>query len=322
MCWAGTTSSGMSLEPEYVVNLKGIDSEWIYPVPKDIPDDVVPAQHIQRAQFNDDLLFLGYDVIEAGARDGKVRLNLYWQCLREMEENYRMYLKLINGVYHVWGKQDGLPVSNSYPTNHWKRGIVVRDKREIEILPGTPPGFYQIEIELYNLSADEWVSPLNSDELLIGPVQIPRRKTPPIEALDIEHPLEAELEGKVRLLGYNMESGFRPGDGIHLTFFWQALAKMEKDYTVFIHLIDEEGKLWGQKDSEPADGFYPTTAWEAEEIVRDQYDLVISPEAPPGEYQIEVGMYLVETGERLEIVDREGKSMGSRIVLDRLKIGR
>ncbi|MFB0520298.1 MAG: hypothetical protein ACETWD_02580 [Desulfatiglandales bacterium] len=261
-------------------------------------------------------------MIEVGAKDGKVRLNLYWQCLREMEENYRMYLKLINGVYHVWGEQDGLPVSNSYPTNQWEKSTVVRDRREIEVLPATPPGFYQIVIRLYDSDRDEWLSPLGQDELLIGPVELPQREPPAIKALDMEHPLEAELESKVSLLGYNIESGFRPGDGIHLTFFWQALTKMEEDYTVFIHLIDEEGELQGQKDSEPVDGFYPTTAWEAGEIVRDQYDLVISPEAPPGEYRIEVGMYLVETGERLEIVDREGKSMGSRVVLDRLKIGR
>jgi hypothetical protein len=49
------------------------------------------------------------------------------------------------------------------------------------------------------------------------------------------------------------------------------------------------------------DGFYPTSRWEAGEIVRDQYEILISPEAPSGEYQIEVGMYLAETGERLAV---------------------
>lgn len=90
---------------------------------------------------------------------------------------------------------------------------------------------------------------------------------------------------------------------------------MEEGYTVFAHLIEEEGNIWGQKDNPPVDGFYPTSWWEEGEIVRDQYNLVISPDAPPGEYQIEVGMYLVETGERLEVRGEEGSLPENRILL-------
>ncbi len=119
----------------------------------------------------------------------------------------------------------------------------------------------------------------------------------------------------MRLLGYSIRSGFRPGDNIHLTLFWQCLEKMDQDYTVFTHLVDDEGNIWGQKDNPPVDGFYPTIGWEAGEIVRDQYDIPISPDAPPGEYQLEVGMYLVETGERLPVFDGKGQILGDKISL-------
>ena len=89
---------------------------------------------------------------------------------------------------------------------------------------------------------------------------------------------------------------------------------MDRDYTVFTHLVDKEGDLWGQKDNEPADGFYPTGRWKAGEIVRDQYDITISPEAPLGTYWIEVGMYLAETGERLPVLG-EGMDRAQRIIL-------
>jgi hypothetical protein len=154
----------------------------------------------------------------------------------------------------------------------------------------------------------------------MGPLEIPRGALPSVEALGIEHPVEANLAGQVKLLGYNIESGFRPGDGIHLTLFWKALRKMEKDYTVFAHLVDEGGNIWGQKDNPPVDGFYPTTQWEEGEIVRDQYDLIISPEARPGDYWLEVGMYLAETGERLAIVDRNGNVVGDKVLLKEVKV--
>jgi hypothetical protein len=57
-----------------------------------------------------------------------------------------------------------------------------------------------------------------------------------------------------------------------------------------------------------------TGGWAAGEIVRDQYDLSISPEAPSGSYRIEVGMYRAETGERL-MVEQDDILPDDKIVL-------
>jgi hypothetical protein len=149
--------------------------------------------------------------------------------------------------------------------------------------------------------------------LRLGPVEIPRREPPPISSLDIAYPLEVDLGGEIRLLGYNIESGFRPGDNIHLTFFWQCLEPLGEDYTVFIHLVDEESHILAQKDNPPADGFYPTTKWEPGEIVRDQYDLVI-PQDVPGDWELKVGMYHAETGQRLSAVASEGPLLDNVVV--------
>jgi hypothetical protein len=249
-----------------------------------------------------------------------VRLNLYWEGLREMEADYRIFLDLVNGVYHVWGKQDGRPYWDGYPTNQWPKGLVMKDVREIEVWPGTPPGSYQVAVSVYDPASGRWLPSAGGGDVLIGPVELPRREPPSVEALDIEHPLSANLGGKVRLWGYDMTGAFQSGGEVHLTLFWQALKAMEEDYTVFIHLVDLQGHIWGQKDNPPVDGFYPTTAWEAGEIVRDQYDLGVSPDAPPGQYQIEVGMYLAETGERLPVLAEDGSVQGDKILLTRVGV--
>jgi hypothetical protein len=232
-----------------------------------------------------------------------------------MEADYRVFLDLVNGVYHVWGKQDGRPFQGVYPTHQWPGGVVVRDRREIEVWPGTPPGSYNISVSVYDSASGRWIPPREGGELVIGPVEIPRREPPPVESLKIQHPLEADLGAQVRLLGYSIQSGFHPGNQMHLTLFWRALAKMDQNYTVFTHLVDTKGHIWGQKDNPPVDGFYPTSQWEEGEIVRDQYDIDISAEALPGEYQLEVGMYLVETGERLAVRGEEGPLPENRILL-------
>lgn len=306
-----------SLEPEYTVRLKGLEYAWVYRVPEAVPEDAYPFEQVTLVDLEDKVRLLGYDAgeVTVGA-DGKayLPLTLYWQNRGPLEANYRLYLKLINGVYHLWGQQEGYPLWDGFMTSTWQKGVVIRDDRQIEILPGTPPGAYQVTVHWLDPYSGLSLQPTSGGDLLLGPFDIPPRPPPTIESLGIEHPMTAELGGQVRFLGYNLESDFRPGDGLHLTLFWQALAEMNENYTVFTHLIDEKQNIWGQKDNQPVDGFYPTSQWEAGEIVRDQYDLTISPEAPPGPYRIAVGMYRAETGERL-IVERDSILPADKIVL-------
>jgi len=179
---------------------------------------------------------------------------------------------------------------------------------------------YRVEIILYDLHSGQTLEPTGGEKPLLGPVEIPRWESLSVEALDIEHPIRANL-GKVSLLGYNIESGFRPGDNIHLTLFWQCLEEMEQSYTVFAHLVDAGDNIVAQKDNPPVDGFYPTTKWEVGEIVRDQYDLVIPSEVPSGEHWLNVGMYLAETGERLKVLKDGVPLPDHRIPLQAVAVG-
>ncbi len=268
--------------------------------------------HEQRVSLGGRVLFLGYDIENA---DDNLGINLYWRCLERMEENYLVYLKLINDRYRVWGQADGLPDAGGMSTRFWKPDMMFKGEWQMKVLPGTPPGLYHVEVILYDPGPQRALESEAGERLLLGPVELTPREAPTVESLDIEHPLEADLGEQVRLLGYNIESGFRPGDGLHLTLFWQALREMDRDYTVFVHLNDETGRIRGQSDSQPVDGLYPTGRWEKGEIVRDQYEVLIPAEAPPGAYRLEVGMYLAETGERLP-VSGQGEDRGDSVVLE------
>jgi hypothetical protein len=254
------------------------------------------------------------------ASTGQLRVTLFWQALRRVGGDYTIYLKLINPAYHIWGQQDSRPYHDGSPTWTWQEGQIIYDPRQLELLPGTPPGEYQIEIIPVKIYSAEALEPDAGEPVLLGPIEVPQRAPLPVKALDIEHPKEAILGDKVQLLGYNIGSGFRPGDNVHLTLFWQCLAEMEQSYTVFVHLVDGGDNIVAQKDNPPVDGFYPTTKWQVAEIVRDQYDLLISPDVPMGDYRIEIGMYLAETGERLEAIGEEGSWPENSILLEKIEV--
>jgi len=252
--------------------------------------------------FGQKVRLMGYNLETDQVEPGQIGLTLYWQALQPPATRYDVLLKLISTSYKVWGQQSG-PLPGPFLPLEWlKLGQIVKDRRVVELLPATPPGPYYIEVHVYSPSAEKWLKPEGECDALLGPVQVPRREPPAVEDLDIDHPIGVVLGERVRLLGYNIESGFRPGDNIHLTLFWQCLEEMEQSYTVFTHLVDAGDNIVAQKDNPPVDGFYSTIKWKVGEIVRDQYDLPIPQDVASGEYRFKLGMYLVETGERLKAV--------------------
>jgi hypothetical protein len=110
-------------------------------------------------------------------------------------------------------------------------------------------------------------------------------------------------DNQIVLLDYRIEGPLRHGATVRLNVLWQALKPLNEDYTVFVHALDGEGTIWGQRDTEPQEGEYPTTEWGLGEIVQDHYELQIDVAGPREGYQLVVGMYASETGKRLKLPD-------------------
>lgn len=109
----------------------------------------------------------------------------------------------------------------------------------------------------------------------------------------------AVLGDQVALLTYDRQGPLLHGATVRVTLHWQCLEPMERDYTVFAHIMDDDGQIWGQRDSMPVDGERPTSSWELGEIIEDEHELRVDVEGPRDGYAIHVGMYVPETEERL-----------------------
>ncbi|MFQ5811978.1 MAG: glycosyltransferase family 39 protein [Anaerolineae bacterium] len=145
--------------------------------------------------------------------------------------------------------------------------------------------------------------------------------SPADASFPMQHTVAANLDYKALLIGYGLAAQeIEAGETLRLTLYWQALAEMEKRYTVFVHLLDSDNRIVAQMDSEPLGGTHPTTEWQFGEIVRDNYGLLITPDTPPGEYLLEVGMYYLPTLERLPVLDASGSAEDDRVVLGRIVV--
>jgi len=109
---------------------------------------------------------------------------------------------------------------------------------------------------------------------------------------------------RVKLLGYTLEpSTPRPGQSVRLTLYWQALARLEADYRVLVHLRDAERNNVLVADHAPLGSIYPTTLWQPGEIIRETVTFTLPTDLPPGDYSLLTGLYHPDTLERLPVAE-------------------
>ncbi|MCL4487408.1 MAG: glycosyltransferase family 39 protein [Chloroflexi bacterium] len=133
--------------------------------------------------------------------------------------------------------------------------------------------------------------------------------------------VHARLGDTIELIGYDVAQENGPaGRTIDVRLYWGSIAESRADYTVFVHLLGPQNPatnspVWAQMDGQPGQGSYPTSRWQAGEVVIDEYQLAVPADAPRGEYQIEAGMYTLGTGARVPVFDAQGAPVESNRVL-------
>jgi 4-amino-4-deoxy-L-arabinose transferase-like glycosyltransferase len=154
-----------------------------------------------------------------------------------------------------------------------------------------------------------------------GPTQLVLYGLSPEPEQPVIRLVEAELGESLTLFGYLRPFGPAEAGGVlPLTLLWQALEEINADYKVFVHLVDLDGQLAAQRDSEPVGGSRPTSTWAAGEPVKDRVGLLLPADLTPGLYELVVGMYDPATLERLPAHDDDGNLAGDSIPLGPVEV--
>jgi len=109
---------------------------------------------------------------------------------------------------------------------------------------------------------------------------------------------EAIFGEGIALEGYGVTEQVKPDDVLAVNLHWRAMTTLSEDYHLFVHLVDQEGRLWAQQDSPKL-----TSGWQPGDEVEDKQAMLLPRSIPPGQYQIMIGFYLLESGQRLTLAD-------------------
>ncbi len=142
-----------------------------------------------------------------------------------------------------------------------------------------------------------------------------------------EHPLSVHFgddEAPYRLLGYDLRStGAAPGERVPLVLYWQTTEPVTDDLSIFVHLLNPTGELIWQEDGAADHGQRPTWSWAADEIIVDPHTVKLPRSLPAGNYELTVGLYDWQTGERLSAsTPTEDQLLKDRLELIKLVVRR
>jgi 4-amino-4-deoxy-L-arabinose transferase-like glycosyltransferase len=290
--------------------------------------DVQTIQNPLDVNFDNKAELLGYDVGRGRVRVGEaISITLHWHCLSRMEHNYTLSVQVLGPDCQAYGGLNLYPGRGNFATSLWQVGDTFSETYWIPVAPDVPaPVMGRIKVALFiDDPAQEHLPLLDPQEQVVdhsavfGRIKIVPRERPEYV---IENQVHYELGGKAALIGYELTSPVDREASLDLRLYWQALSDLDEDYTVFVHWLDEGGRTLTQQDNQPRNGTYPTGLWDEKEIVEDLYNLPVPAELPAGRAPVllAVGMYRLETLERLAVFDENGQRLADDQVILRGKV--
>ena len=233
------------------------------------PGTALPATRPVQAPVGRDVMLLGYDLAPATAVAGatvapgsELEVTLYWQAVSPLDKNLSSFVHLVAGPEAAVFAESDRQHPGYIPTTTWPTDRYVVDAHRIQLPADTPQVAYKVVAGLYDPATNErW-----GETTLDLPVHVAARS--PSGSAAIAHPTAVHLGEGIELVGYDLA---HEENEIALTLYWRAAQRPERDYQVFVHLLDAAGGQIAGADGPPVEGLYPSSQWLPGQVIADRH---------------------------------------------------
>jgi len=244
-----------------------------------------------------DLLLRGYDVSStegvkvpsyAPIPGEALWVTLYWRAIHETTHDYVIALRMLDQYGGEVALGLGRPVRNSFPTQTWPANASVRDPWRVSLPLDLTPGAYQLTISLFDAADSTELA-----QVRLGTMDVVARRVS-LEAPPMQFQANLPFGDVATLLGYSL-SGDLLSDSARLrvTLHWRGLRATEEPYMVSVRLVDTNGLVLAEHQSQPAGGAVPTTSWQPDEVVTDLHEMDMAVGEP---VQVNLEVRLLDAG--------------------------
>jgi hypothetical protein len=222
-------------------------------------------------------------------------VDLAWQTEAVPAAAYQSNVWLRGPQGLVWSDRDTFRTrlyEDAPTTEAWQPGQWAWDSREVQVLPGTPPGRYELVLTLFRLD-DLQPLTLVENGAAAGPTAV-------IAEIEVTEPeTVAQFEPQVvtnkvmsglQLLGYNLDRAqAAPGDPVLLTLFWEKVGSDRGAAQLPLALLNESGEPVREWQIAPVRNDFPPQQWQEGERWRGQHLLRLPAALESGTYRLELG---------------------------------
>lgn len=252
-----------------------------------------------------------------------VTVDVILEIRSPLDQDWSLFVHLVTPDGVIIGQRDVYPGGGKLATSDLQPGF--RWKNPIAVwVPAAAYAPMPLDIVLgwYDLRTGERLRLEDGQETVsLGQVQL----EPRVDDLGLPNPIRINFDNQIELVGYSLSDlSPRPGDTVELTLYWRGLRQIDVDYKIFANIIDPSTLTkYAASDGMPVNWQAPTSTWIPGTVIQDVRPLIVSTDAPPGIYELELGIYQEKPDgsiERLRIVTPDGGMSDNFIYLSRVRI--
>lgn len=224
--------------------------------------------------------FVGISVRSSSIAPGEVAwFDLYWRAESPPQVAPELVITLFGRNNTLIGKLQTYHGGGLFPANLWKSGDLIHSPVGVRVdADSLAPTRVRINVAL-----------LGGDDIDAGLLTIR-----PNMWMDVDNSAAYLGDGttEIGLVSAEMTpTTASPSDDVTVTLVWHAITPPQRDYTTLVHLGPPDAPPLAQGDNQPLNGDYPTSLWQAGDVIEDSYTLVLPDDLPPGAYPVRVGLY-------------------------------
>lgn len=253
---------------------------------------------------------IGYRIPRQDLSTGQVLFaTLCWKSHGHKAAIYPYSFQIITDDNVRLGARDSFHGLGTFPTSAWHMNDTWCESSSIKLTqPVSQLAAYKVLVSVFDIGdGDKDQTPkalisVDSEGREIFPVITSIRVAPNMASLSQSQSIPStDLSVQFgQIVGLGQASAqLKDKTTLQISLHWKALNQTDTNYKVFTHLVDAQGKLIAQADTEPGQGKFPTQYWQLGDAIDDTITIPIPANTDLTQAKVLLGLYDGQTQTRL-----------------------
>ncbi len=259
--------------------------------------------HPATVDFQGEVTYLGYSGPARVRSDETFLLTQYWTRPNPEPLGATLWfaVQVADDAGQVWSLPTQRPWGYTFfpNTDEWSGDEYARDAYQIQLLPGTPPGEYGVEVRAYRTDTLAALIPVDAPtgrdpgNARVGKIGVtPGTAQPDVKSAAVDTYSPTEVLPGLTLLGWSLTKvSLSPGDSAHLELLWTAPQKLSGgDRVAKLSIVSATGNTVADQSVIIGGSHYPPSDWAPGTLARNQTNWRLPPQLDAGNYTVKVAV--------------------------------